>query len=106
MLKPLLRKLRDSMSERGTNRINSSMSGNIPMVVRESQMQDSSSRKQNSNENIMMTDSFWYAREAEGKCERQGSPSLESDREMGTAIAEKPHFREADADAESLVSDM
>lgn len=104
MLRPILQKLRGSLLESGTNPIKPSTSGSIPIIMRKSQMPNSSSRKQYSSECSSTTDSLWYEKHMEGKYENQGSPKPKSDRVTGNVITVKPHSR--DADAESLVSSV
>lgn len=86
MLRPILQKLRSSPSERGMNAVKSSISGSIPIIMRKSQMPNSSSRKQYSSEFASTTDSLWYETTMEGKCENQSSPRSKSDRVVEIVI--------------------
>ncbi|CAD6586493.1 MAG: hypothetical protein ASARMPRED_002559 [Alectoria sarmentosa] len=105
VLKPVLRKLQGSLSERGTDTNKFPTSGSIPIVMHGSQMPTSSPGKHRSSDSSSREDSFWYGgREADGKREKRGWSKLEADRVMVTEITEKPRYREGDA--ESLIGDV
>lgn len=104
MLKPIFRKLRGPLFERGTKMIKSSVWGSIPIIMRKSQVQNSSSGKHCSSDLTSTTDStiesFW----CKGKCENKGSPKPRSDRVIETGFTRKPHFQNTDPG--SPVSDV
>lgn len=108
MLKPIFRKLRGPLFERGTKTIKSSVWGSIPIIMRKSQMQNSSSGKHCSSDltstKDSTIDSFWCKRDVEGKYENKGSPRSRSDRVIETWFTRKPHFQHTDP--ESPVSDV
>lgn len=69
MLKPLVHKIRDAMSEGGTKTIKDFVSGSVFAVTRTNKMQNASSGKDSFGDHISMTE-LWYEREVEGKDER------------------------------------
>lgn len=103
MLKPLVRKLWGSLSERGTKTTKSCTLGCIPIVMRGGQMENPPSGKHSSGGFSLTTDPFWYEREVEGKRQIQGSTRLRSDCVIETGITGKPHSRDATPKAWSEV---